>query len=424
MRKYLIGLVLIIAAVIVVIILQQPNHRTLHKTSSGITNAQFPYLANPNTVDFFTGTSFAAYGPASGATTTISPQFALPVVTTMRWSKTGVLFEASGYTKNDDLFQALANKHQAITLDYWWLYNFSNQELSLVLPPNIQNRVVDAYWSSSGDSYSYISNDNTLHISSNPKKVLYHTATGARIKQFNGDSVVIAEGDNLNQIDIASGAKQTLVNANFQDSYISPDMATIAYVVNTHPKATSVVPGDLYTLNPASKGTHKLLSDFGGVLSGDKGNLYFAYQDTSNLNHLELHPSSGKATVYGLGSVVGKNTSITQVIPKDAEDFYLTSGTNLFEAKTTTQTSPSLTNNFSAIKGDYYLDGFEIHYQPIYNTYEIDITKNPYSTYQNNALKYIRNHHVDPNQITIVWRAYDGVNNTNSHVDTAPIILK
>jgi hypothetical protein len=425
-RLTIIGIIGLVVLAILLTLLTAPKklkQLPIYKASATAANIQFPYLANKQTIDFFTGTNFAAYNTKTGTTTSISPQFNLPTVSAVHWSKTGALFEASDYSVADDLYQALLNKNQDPSQEYWWLYSFSTQKVTLVLPSNPTQQVVDAYWNSSGSNYAYITNTNNLYTSDAPNKSLYKTIDGARIKQFTHNAITLTANTALEQFNTQTRQVKTLINTDFQDSYVSADGQTIAYVLNTHPQSNGVTPGDLYIYNPTTGKSHKLLSGFDGVMSGSGGNLYIAYTDTNGGLHFNVYPHKGKAVSYSLGAVLQRgDTSLNEILPVTANEIYLdTNMNNLVLASTQPTHKSNPINNTYLIQSDLYLNGFEIHYSPENNNYQIVIDQNPYSQYQAAALAYIQSKQVDPNQIVIRWIADDGVTDVNPAVDTTSI---
>lgn len=424
-RKYLIGilvlLVLFVMAVIINGFLHRPKQINLYKATPGGTNIQFPYLAGPNSIEFFTGSGFAAYDTKTQTSQNISPQFTFPTVSQVRWSKTGVLLKASDYTVADDLYPAITKKALSVSGEYWWLYDFASQKLSMVLP-NIQYNVVDAFWNSSGTNYCYISTDGSLHVSGTTDIVVAKVDQGARIKQFGDNVITLTQGNTLEQISTTGHHSiKTLVTGAFQDSYVSPDGKTIAYVINTHPKSSGVVPGDLYKIGPSDGKPHKVLSGFDGVLAGSGGDLYAGYSDTTG-NRLQLYPKTGRTVNYSLGVSLNKGDLIGTVLPVSPDTIYVVSKNNNLAEVTDRNKTVSVPISYKyRIQTDLYKNGFEIHYDPYKDTYEVDITTNPYLVNQQAALDYIRTQAVDPNQIRIFWRAYDGVDTTNPHVDTTPV---
>ncbi len=424
-RKYVISIVvfwiIVILFFIIASLLHRHKHVDLYRAAPGGTNIVFPYLAGSHTIDYFTGSNFAAYDTKTQTTKTISPQFILPTVSQMRWSKTGVLFQAGDYSATDNLYPALIKKGLPINAEYWWFYDFATQKLNTVLTPNPINGVMDAFWNSSGDNYCYIGEDGRLYVSDLTHSV-GKVGSDARIKQFNGTTITLAQGSMLRQISTDGHYGKTFVDDNLQDAYVSPDGKTIAYVLNTHPDSSSVVPGDLYKVDPATGKSHMVLSGFSGAMAGSGGNLYAGYSDSDGKNYLQLYPENGKPIDYSLGASLNRGDLISTVLPVSPRLIYVVSkSTNLVEI--TNQEKPVSTpvSYRYKIQTDLYENGFEIHYDPYKNTYEIDISANPFTTYQNAALEYIRAQRVDPNQINIIWRGYEGVNTTNPAVDTTPI---
>lgn len=424
-RIIIIGFILWVLLIIVLLLNHlhhQPKRVNLYRATPGGKNIVFPYLADEHTIDFFTGSAFATYDTRDQTTQTVTPQFVLPTVTQVRWSKTGILFEASDYKSPDDLFNALNKKGLSVTREYWWEYDYASKKLTLVLPANVVDTIKDAAWNTNGNGYCYVSSDGSLYLSSAPSQAVAKVGDTAQIRRCNGSTVVVAEGSLLKQIDTKTRAEKILVNAAMQDSYVSPDGQTIAYVLNTHPKANSLVPGDLYKVDTSTGKAHKVLGDFNGPMAGNKGNLYVGYTDQTGNNHLELFPANGKATSYALGASLNKGDTISHVLPVDADTIYVVSqATNLVAVSDKPRRVVTPVSNEYKIQTDLYENGFEIHYDPYANSYEVDISANPFLGYQAAALQYIRNQGVDPNQINIAWRGYDNIDTTNPAVDTTPV---
>jgi len=423
MRKRYIAFMVILFIVVVSVLIALLHHPrvkqiAIYKASASAKNIQFPYLADPKTIDFFTGTGFATYNTSDNTTSNISPQFTLPTVSKVRWSKTGVLFEASGYTVADDLYQVLINKYLPVNQNYWWLFNFNTQQLSLITPANTSNTVTDAFWNSNGNGYCYLSNDNHLYTSNSPNKAVYKAGGASKILQFNGATAIIQDDTGLKQVSINTRAVKGLVKAHIEKAYVSADTKTIAYNAYTdlEKKATDT-PASLFEFNPESGKSRKLLSNFEGVMGGNEGNLYVGYADQAGVTHFEYYPVKGRPLSYSLGSILDRDSSVGNILPINDSTIYLDSTKNtLVRASTKYANALNPIDNSYLIDTDLYFSGFEIHFFPDQNNYEIDITQNPYLQYQSSALTYIRSKNIDPNQIVINWRANDGVTKTNPNV--------
>ena len=426
LRRYIIAGIVLILVIIVALFIHhlttRPHQVKLYRATPGGSNIQFPYLAGPDTVDFFTGSGFAAYNTKTQTTSNISPQFILPTVTAVSWSKSGILFKADDYSFGDDLYTALDKMGLPKQQEYWWQYSFDTQKLSIVLPAHLQNNIVDAYWNAVGSNYAYISTDGSLYTSDNPKKAVSKVSDGTRIKQFSGSTITIAENGTITQVNTKNGSQKTLVEANFQDSYVSPDSQTVSYVLTTKPKSKGLVPGDLYKVGTTkSDKARRVLKDFGGVMAGNDGNLYVGYADKSGLNKLSLFPAQGKSTNYSLGASLNKGDVIGSLLPVSTDRIYVVSKSGNLVQVSDQQAGVSTPVSYKyKIQTDLYENGFEIHYDPYKNTYAVNITTNPFLSNQTAALKYIQAQSVDPNQIRIVWGAYDGVNTTNPAVQITP----
>ena len=413
---------LIIIFLIVSHLQHQPKKVNLYKATPGGKNILFPSLAGPSTIDFFTGSAFAAYDTSSQTSKTISPQFILPTVSQVRWSKAGVMFLASDYTAADNLFAALNDKGLPTNKEYWWIYSFSDQKLNVVTPRNAYFNVVDAFWNASGKGYCYISSDGSLYLSSDQGHAIAKVDTNDRIKQFSGSTITLAENGTIRQIDTSTHRSKDVVNAVFQDAYVSADGKTMAYVLNTHPVSSGVVPGDLYKVNTDNLKASRVLSGFTGAMAGSGGNLYAGYVNDQGNNLLRFFPVSGKSIDYSFGSSLNKGDTIGTILPVNPGTIYVISrSNNLVEVTDQKKTVSTPVSQEYKIQTDLYQNGFEIHYDPYKDTYEVDISANPFIAYQNAALDYIRKQGVDPNQLNITWRGFEGVDTTNPSVDTSPL---
>lgn len=420
-RIFVVGALVALVLILVIGTLNifgQPKHINLYSSSSGGANIQFPYLAGPHTLDFFTGSGFASYDTTSQVSQSISPQFNLPAVGTVRWSKTGVLFEVSDYTGTDDLSLILASDNLPTTQNYWWLYNFASQKLSLVSTANQQNSAVSAVWNSSGNNYCYLTADGSLYTSSAPDQPIYSNKSASGVEWFNGSSVIVNEGDSLKQIDLINQGVKTLFSVNSQALYVSPDGQTIAYVLNTHPKSNDVVPGDLYKVNPANDKASKVLSNFNGVLAGDDGNLYAGYSDTSGNHHLNLYPKTGKTIVYSPGSALKQAGNISDILPENSGSIYVDLASNSLVRLTTNPDSSIESINATSLFSN-------LPFQGPAASYEIDVTfpfaddvvsptiviKAPTPQARQAALQWIRDKGYDPSDYKIDFQNQTIVNN-------------
>ncbi|HEX4774467.1 MAG TPA: hypothetical protein VH234_03040 [Candidatus Saccharimonadales bacterium] len=420
-RYLIIGALLVFIFVLVAIFTRPPKPKqvAIYKASSTASNIQFPYLASSKTIDFFTGSGFAAYDTSAGTTTTLSPQFILPSVSSMSWSSSGAVFQASGYTPADDLYQVLLNDNQPLNQSYWWSYSLSSQKISLILLSGSSKTIGDALENSSGANYAYLCNDGSVYLSDSPGRAIVKVSPSSKIVQLSGNTLTIEGGNSLEQVDTQTAVTKVLVNgrAQIQNAYVSADSQTIAYTASTNQGSKGETPGSLYLLNPASHRSHKILSGFEGFMSGGGGNLYVGYSDNNSVVHFEYYPLKGQSLAYSIGTILDRDATLSNILPLNTNNIFVDSSRNtLVKASTRPSNTLNPINNSYLIAGDFYFDGFEIHFNPSQNTYEIDITKNPFSQYQANALAYISSQKIDPNQIIINWRAGDGVTNINPGV--------
>jgi len=73
--------------------LKPSGNRTLYASQIIGRNVQFPNLIDNNTLEFFTGSSFATIDLRTSQTKTFTPEFNLPNVIDVVWSKQQVLFQ-------------------------------------------------------------------------------------------------------------------------------------------------------------------------------------------------------------------------------------------------------------------------------------------------------------------------------------------
>lgn len=397
----------------------------LYKASATASNINYPYLVNSHTIDFFTGSSFASYNSTTNTTTTISPQFAFPTIDNMSWSNSGVLFQASNYSQADDLYPALMNNEVNTNQEYWWVYNFATQKISLLLPANASaQNITDAYWNSSGTGFAYIDTNDNVYLSTNSNTPVYHLKQSSQIIQYTDNNLYLETNTSIDKFNLVTKNLQTLVNGkqHILKVYVSSDAKTAAYVLGgDNPKGDDDYAGDLYDLNTNNNKSKKLLSDVDPVLSGNNGNLYAGYIDSNSVVYLDYYPNNGTALSYDLGAVLENQSQLTSVLPASLSNIYLgTSENDLVLASTHKKSVNNPINWDYQIQTDLYENGFEIHYFPDSNYYEIVIDNNPYTTYQLAAINYLKSLNIDPNQIFIKWLPGEGVSYSNPDVITAP----
>lgn len=429
-RKYLLVLLLILVVVVLIILFIQLNQPSLkqvavYRASSTASDIQYPYLESPSTIYYFTGSSFSSYDTKTATTQTISPQFAFPDVSNINWSSTGVVFQASNFTTNDDLYPAILSNQLNPSQEYWWNFNFATQQLRLLLPadPSVQN-INQVIWNSNGNSYAMLESNNSVYLSTDPSKSVYNLPAGSKIIQFSGNKFTYIDNDSLIQVDLRNDDSSviTVAAGKITSAYVSSDNRTIAYTIaEANQNGNAEYADDLYKVDPSSHKSKNVLSGFDGVLSGSGGALYAAYTDSNDATHLNLYSASGNGSTFDLGPVLQRDSTIASILPDGSNTIYLDSSRNqLIKASTNPVNSTNPINNEYKIQSDIYLNGFEIHYIPASASYQIDIDSNPYQQYQDSALSYIKSLGIDPNQIDITWRANSGVNWSNPYVVTTP----
>ena len=128
--------------------LKPSGSRTLYASQIVGRNIQFPNQLDNNTLEYFTGSSFATIDLRTSHTKAFAPEFNLPSVASVAWNKQQVLFEVGPLSNQDDLF-ALADAASQQGASSWWLWRPGLSQPQQV-SAGIDGTVNQAVWSADG----------------------------------------------------------------------------------------------------------------------------------------------------------------------------------------------------------------------------------------------------------------------------------
>jgi hypothetical protein len=133
-RNLLIASIGVLAVTLVTLLILQLLKPPVYTASQPFaTNMAMTHQVDNQTLYYFNGTAFVSYNLTSHKSTPLTPVYAMPAhVDRVLWSKQGALFQANGYTENDQLYVRLIRQSLNPNSVYWWSVNFKTGAISLI----------------------------------------------------------------------------------------------------------------------------------------------------------------------------------------------------------------------------------------------------------------------------------------------------
>ncbi len=409
----------------------QPISFNMSKAIAG--NIQYPAMIN-GSMHFFTGSNFASYDVTANTTAQTSRILRLPNVEGIQWADGAAVLEANNYSAIDELYPILTAKQLLLDRNYLWLWRKDSPAFTLLESPTTGSPAKMAVWEKGGQQSNLIfitdrvgdeeysatffrmtPRGNTSAIGSYTGKQItslkWADDTGAIAETFDRPS----GKSSLTKLTFGEEVTSKLLEDNLMPgSVVSEDGKSFGFY-RTQKKPDNHLIGKAELFVKFEQDRARLVaSGYSGVSSWDQ-------QSQSFVSHGE---TEGKYRTY----VVGRNKTKTYAQEKK-EDLE----TNPDMAKMFVKSSSPLSlfvidvdNDLYAIdeeedrsypekkdpanlQGDYYGDGFSINYMPKTNSFNIYITRNPFSANQKKAYEFIKGRGFDPNQLNIKVYVYDRV---------------
>ncbi len=248
--------------------LKPSGNRTLYASQIIGRNVQFPNLIDNNTLEFFTGSSFATIDLRTSQTKTFTPEFNLPNVIDVVWSKQQVLFEVGPVSAQDDLY-AQADPSAQQGANSWWLWSPGLSQPQQVTG-GLDGTVNQAVWSSDGKAIIALTQLGTAakqtieHL--NPASLAVTNKFAVSNSSLVGDTAqgVLAHQD-ANLVVWKDGQRTVLpITANTtRQPVVTADHNAVIYENNAaelDPKTNSTAHADLYIYDLALHKSYQLLS--------------------------------------------------------------------------------------------------------------------------------------------------------------------
>lgn len=411
-RNILIASTLLIAVIVLVVVLLtrrdplQPPPLKLSEPFAG--NIRLPHRQDDQTLNFFSGASFVGYDLSTRRTTNLTPIFNLPIVTVVRWSPKGALFQASGYSPVDDLYPLLAARKLPADTSYWWRVDFTRDTIELV---GAGRPVADVVWLEDGSYvYGYNPSDEESDLKGELRLVtergeekLSQTEPLRRVLWADNNRVVtqtIAGSVILH--DRAEKSQRTITETKATSITVSPKGEWLSYIDpaggEEHDQG-----GVLRLLDLKTGSARTLVKTFVGQLSWNPpGDTLLAYGGSTK----------GRASMLSIPADTGVISAATLPSPvppvffaKIGDLYYMTNlNHDLFigsENQSAVTGVPVFSNSFLYEQKNYYSASFSIAYFP---------GKRSYAVYfqglaaQRQAYEYIKTTSgQDPNFLDIKW---------------------
>lgn len=416
----------------------------LYTVGGAPSNIQHPFLKDSNTVYFFTGQAFASYNLSTGKTAVLSPQFSLPTVDTMQWSKDGVLFKAAGYSSVDDLYGRLTSDNYETEQSYWWFYSIRDQSIKLVNDFTRGNSIDDARLGSDGETMYFTSSSPALLQIKEPEDTgeshkhanTLYSSKGGIIKQLTGhdnrvgniigttDRAVYYQDSEtpgkIIKVETATKQGSAVISNYLKGGQISPDGNYISYIAGETVnegvyEMDHHLDGDLTVVSLKDNSKLYTSKHYEGITTFDaNSNIYLWYQEDSKDTYKRVNLLTKDVLRYTSPNLQQLSAKYLIAINPEENQFAITTSNNKW-----VQFSDQDSGLIDTAQKEYQLqgsdinrDGYSIVYLSEKEQYSIYILKAPYKQTQQQVLSYIRSQGVDPNQIKIKWYSGDGVDRT------------
>lgn len=430
-NKILLGLSSI-AIIIFVIIMILFNLNSYKVSKTFATNINYPSLTN-NRVQYFTGSSFAELDVNNGSTRRISPPLILPEVLEMKWSEDGVIFQATNYSPADDLYQKILDASLTPETSYWWIHDFKTNKTSLLYDPVSLRAAEDAIWTKDNELLYFLPPDGEIadkvytdfyirDKQGKDKKILSYPYTGrekiTRVLGKNNEEVyVISEIDlsqRLSRIEIDKNPKEEIIDENVQREVavdeVGKQFLTSNISKDKNEGTEKLRFSDIYLIIDGKK--TKVTEGFSGESRWDSTlNAFITLGQNYKGENKVLITNSEKKISIDIDEAAGEELTLNDVLVNNINEMLLVNEDTeiLYYSKKQRNNLPDIQDS-SKIHGDFYEDEFSINYFPDTNSYNVYITKEPFSKNTEKVYDYIKGQGIDPNQLWLNFYPYDDVN--------------
>lgn len=380
-------------------------------------NIQFPSAVSQTKFRFFTGYNFVEYDLATHKTTPLSAIYSLPTVTTMKWSKSGVLFSASGYNTDDDLGRIIDQRQLPLENSYWWHFDLTSKKFSLLGNPEYGEGVADAIWLADDSGYMFL--DRIENADHELETTLVTVARDGKQTSASGQSmerlvwadksnmIVIIKNETTALVNVTAGSRKILIE-NINTDYVNPtpDGKEIYFVKVKEGTATDDhaddVKGDLYSYDIANNKQKLVLKGWVASAHSANGTTFFVSYDDSSV---KLARRDGdKAKQYSLAT---EDIAINHIVPLSSDSLLITGPNNRLVIASTDGSEfanlPTVNNdNEVTAKKTVYKEGFYIAYFPDTTTYSVYASP-PFEQNWQKAFDYLETLGVDPHLLNMEW---------------------
>lgn len=412
--RILIGLSAVAAVLILIIasVLGVGAATKLHLSGTVATNITYTHQVDDETVQFFTGSSFASYNPTNGGTTTLSPLFSLPrLITDVKWCGDHALMSATGYSSVDQLYPELVKKNLSPDGYYWWDFNLITKTFSLVGTQAGSFRALNVICTDDGYDYSQANAAGDVAV---------YTITGTKVTDLPHSATLIATASGAVLYSVPSGGKEVVsVVTNGQTKKVAENAIGFlggggdgsALIIQKSDATKDDDAGNgrlLYFKSPTSQ-PKTLDTNFigkatqlpgGWLVTGTNANGGVAYLvEGSKTSNFTIENTDDKAR-FNIYTPVAKIDAKHMLVTTNRGELMHASAKKLKVTE-----SPSLARLQSTVNET----AFRMSYNAGEDLYSVYIKQNPYTTSQQAAIRYIKTAGFDPNQIRLKWYAYDNV---------------
>jgi|GEM_PF-2023178 len=416
-------------------LLKPTGSRTLYSSQIIGRNIQFPNLIDNNTLEFFTGSSFATINLRNSSTQAFTPEFNLPRVISVVWSNQKVLFEVGPISTVDELY-AQADQSAQQGANSWWLWSPGlNQPKQITTGGG--GDVSQAVWSSDGQTIIAL-----MQFGSNEKQAIEYInpSTFAVVSRFAvsntgliGDTkqgILVRQADSLLLWKDGKSVVLPVSAATTRQPVITYDRNAVVYENDTTtptPNTNTPARADLYVYDLKLRKSYQLLT------AEQNTNNYEPFQtglmtlpapvnDQAPALPIDITPrlitgSGSKYTAYSLGVAVqdlqyiGQLRSLWDISGGAATTF---AATNSGDDLVIVSTNPSVRDKSSPYKIVFMNEPVTLPTAngPVYLTY--NVATNGLSVFFSTpttdpradraaVLNNLKNYQRDPNQVQKSW---------------------
>ncbi len=146
---------------------------------------RYPSMSGEGKTRYFNGSAFMEFDLVSQSSRSLTPSYWLPSIADVRWSKTGVIFQATEYGPTDDLHPVLVKNGLPTGAPYWWEMNFQTGAVNLIgniaAMKDLGAAVDDVVWTADGKSYYYTQAEESIDDEHGRSAALYSAVPGGAV---------------------------------------------------------------------------------------------------------------------------------------------------------------------------------------------------------------------------------------------------